>query len=89
MSGGGVSGRGIFFLGGGRNVGIPKINSHLLEEKKQLCTLANVNSAENISVNYTLCVKSRKGINKISFKKYVYKLYITYVNMSMLEILKT
>ena len=26
------------------------------------------NSAENISVNYTFCVKSRKSINKISLK---------------------
>ena len=42
-------------------------------------TLANKNSEENISVNYTFCLKNRKRINKISLKKYVYKLY--YVSM--------
>ena len=34
-------------------------------------TLTNVNSAENISVNYILCKKQKKSINKISFKIYV------------------
>ena len=87
LDGGGVVGKRYFWRG--EKCWDSENQFSFIRRKKKLCTLANVNSAENISVNYTLCVKSGKSINKISLKKYVYKLYIIYMLMSMLEILKT
>ena len=47
-------------------------------------TLTNANSAENISINYTFCVKSKDKNKQIIFKLYMYRLYY----VSMVDIIK-